>query len=120
MSIRKNGQVPYNLLVGRIIRWHREQLGLDQTQVATALGIYQPAYSRIEQGGTSITVAQLRMIGRALNIRPSVLLREVEDRVQQLGKQGVMVTDAKEVPEAALAIGAGILTALLIAAAASS
>lgn len=120
MSIRQAAQVPYTVLVGRIIRWHREQLGLDQTHVASALGIFQPAYSRIEQGGTSISVAQLRIIGRTLKIRPSQLLREVEDRVQQLHRQGVTVTDAKEVPKAALAVGLGILTAMLIAAAASS
>jgi transcriptional regulator with XRE-family HTH domain len=120
MSIRQTGQVPYNLLVGRIVRWHRERLGWDQSKIANALGIFQPAYSRIEQGGTSITVAQLRIIARTLRIRPSQLLREVEDWVQQLKGQGVTVTDAKEVPKAALAVGAGILTALLIAAAASS
>ena len=120
MSIRQPGQVPYNALVGRIIRWHREQKGLDQTQVATALGIFQPAYSRIEQGGTSITVAQLRIIARTLKIRPSELLRQVEDWAQQLKGQGVTVTDTKEVPKAALAVGAGILTALLLAAASSS
>jgi transcriptional regulator with XRE-family HTH domain len=120
MSIRQPGQIPYNLLVGRVIRWHRERLGWDQTKIANELGIFQPAYSRIELGGTSITVAQFRIIARALRMRPSDLLRQVEDWAQQLKGQGVTVIDAKEVPKAALAIGAGVLTALLIAAASSS
>src|SRR5579864_3856527 len=119
MSIRPQGQVPYTTVVGHIIRWHRERLGLHQIQLAQALGILQPAYSRIEQGGTSITVAQLWIIGRALKIAPSQLLREVEQQVQQLRRQGVIVTDAKEVPKAALAVGLGILAALLIAASGS-
>lgn len=115
MSIRPQGQVPYTTVVGQTIRWHRERLGLQQVQLAQALGVLQPAYSRIEQGGTSVTVAQLRVIGRTMKIAPSQLLHDVEQQVQQLRRQGVVVTDAKEVPKAALAIGLGILAAALIA-----
>ena len=120
MSSRPAPQVPYTALVGSIIRSHRERAGLQQIDIASALGIMQPAYSRIEQGGTSITVAQLRVIARKLEIAPSQLLDEADSWTEHLRRQGVAVTDAKEVPKAALALGLGMLAALLIAAASGS
>ena len=87
--------------------------------MATALGILQPAYSRIEKGDTSITVTQLRIVARTLNMRPSYILDETDRWTQRLRAQGVTISDEKEVPQAALLIGLGILAAALLAVAKS-
>jgi len=116
MSTRPAAKLTYTALLGRILQHHRQRLGLQQSDVADALGILQPAYSRIEKGDTSITVVQLRIVANKLGMAPAQILHEVEQWVQQLRTQGVTVTDEREVPRAALLIGLGILAAALLAA----
>jgi len=60
-------------------------------------------------------VTQLRIIARALNMRPSQILDDADRWTQTLRAQGVTVTDEKEVPQAALLVGLGILAAALLA-----
>ncbi len=107
-------QVPYTALLGRILQYYREQLGLQQIDVAGPLGIMQPAYSRIEKGDTSLTVTQLRIVARTLNMHPSRILDEADQWTHTLRAQGVTVTDEKEVPKAALLVGLGILAAAMV------
>jgi transcriptional regulator with XRE-family HTH domain len=116
MSTRPAAKLTYTALLGQILQHHRQRLGLQQADVAAALGILQPAYSRIEKGDTSITVAQLRIVARRLGMAPAQILHDTEQWVQHLRTQGVTVTDEKEVPQAALLIGLGILAAALLAA----
>ena len=116
MSSRPAAKLTYTALLGQILQHHRQRLGLQQVDVAAALGILQPAYSRIEKGDTSITVGQLRIVARKLGIAPAQIVHETERWVQQLRTQGVTVSDEKEVPQAALLIGLGILAAALLAA----
>lgn len=115
MSSRPAAKLTYTALLGQILQHHRQRLGLQQSDVAAVLGILQPAYSRIEKGDTSITVAQLRIVARKLRMAPAQIIHETEQWVQQLRTQGVTVTDDKEVPQAALLIGLGVLAAALIA-----
>ncbi len=116
MSSRPPGKLPYTVLLGQILQHHRQRVGLQQADVAAALGILQPAFSRIEKGDTSITVAQLRVVARRLGMKPGQILFDTEQYAQNLQRQGVTVTDEKEVPQAALLIGLGILAAALLAA----
>jgi transcriptional regulator with XRE-family HTH domain len=87
------------------LQHHREQSGRNQQQVAAALGVLQPAYSRIESGDTSISVMQLRIVARTLRIAPARILNEADQWTQQLRRQGVSVTDEKPASKAAVAIG---------------
>lgn len=112
MSSHPVAKIPYTALLGQILLRHRERLKLHQSDLANALNISQPAYSRIEQGGTSITVSQLRIIGRRLGIAPSYLLNEADQWTQKLQVQGAEVTDQKEVPQGALLVALGLLAAL--------
>lgn len=116
MSSRPAAKLTYTALLGQILQHHRQRLGLQQSDVAAALGILQPAYSRIEKGDTSITVAQLRIVARRLGMKPGQIIFDAEQWAQNLQRQGVTVTDEKEVPQAALLIGLGILAAALLAA----
>ncbi|MEI9996786.1 MAG: helix-turn-helix transcriptional regulator [Rhizomicrobium sp.] len=107
--------VPYPVLVGQIIQSHRDQLGLHQSQIATAIGLSRSAYSRIESGDTSMTLSQLRPVARSLGLAPSQLLAEADNYASQLEASGVSVPDVKAVNPAALLIGLGLLAALIAA-----
>lgn len=107
--------VPYTALLGRILQHHRDIRRLNQSDVASVLRISQSAYSRIEQGDTTISVAQLRLIARQLGLAPWQVLQEADSLAARLGKQGVEVSDEKEVSPAAVMIGLGILAALMMA-----
>jgi len=105
--------IPYTALVGQVLLRHRGRLGLDQNDLAKALNASQSAYSRIEQGDTTISISQLRVIARRLDIRPSAVLSEADRLAEQLRGQGVDVSDEKGVHPAAIMIGLGILAAIL-------
>lgn len=108
--------MPYPVLMGQVIQAHRRQRGLQQTNLAGAIGLSPSAYSRIESGDTSMTLSQLRATARALGVRPSTLCAEVEGYVQELERSGVSVPDVKAANPAALLIGLGLLAALFASA----
>ncbi len=105
--------IPYTALVGQVILRHRGRLGLHQSDLAAALTVSQSAYSRIEQGDTTISISQLRVVARRLGIRPGDILSEADDLAERLRSQGVEVSDEKGVNPAAVMIGLGILAAIL-------
>jgi transcriptional regulator with XRE-family HTH domain len=105
--------IPYTALVGQVLLGHRGRKGLQQNDIATALGVSQSAYSRIEQGDTTISISQLRVIARRLDIAPGDLLREADGLAGRLRIQGVVVSDEKGMQPAAVMIGLGILAAIL-------
>jgi transcriptional regulator with XRE-family HTH domain len=116
MSSRPPAQLTYAALIGQILQFHRQRKRLHQAEIAAALGVLQPAYSRIEKGDTSITVAQLRIVARRLGMHPARIVDEAEEWARQLRRQGVIVTDDRAVPKTALVVGLGILAAAMLAA----
>lgn len=107
--------VPYPVLVGQIIQARRNEMGLNQNQLANAIGLSRSAYSRIESGDTSMTLSQLRPVARSLGLAPSQLLAEADSYAHQLEASGVSIPDVKAVNPAALLIGLGLLAALFAA-----
>src|SRR3989304_6828751 len=107
--------IPYTPLVGQVLLGHRGRKSLHQNDLATALGVSQSAYSRIEQGDTTISISQLRVIARRLGIAPGDLLREADGLAERLRMQGVEVRHEKGMDPAAIMIGLGILAAILAA-----
>jgi len=119
MNIRASSPqpaIPYTALVGQVLLGHRGRKSLHQNDLATALGVSQSAYSRIEHGDTTISISQLRVIARRLGIAPGDLLREADGLAELLRMQGVEVGDEKGVHPAAVMIGLGILAAILASA----
>jgi transcriptional regulator with XRE-family HTH domain len=107
--------IPYTALVGQVLLRHRGRMELDQNDLAEALNASQSAYSRIEQGDTTISISQLRVIARRLRIRPGDILSEADGLAEQLRAQGVDVSDEKGINPAAVMIGLGILAAIIAA-----
>ena len=108
-------EIPYTALVGQVLLGHRGRKSLHQNDLAATLGISQSAYSRLEQGDTTISISQLRVIARRLGIAPGDLLLEADGLAERLRMQGVEVSDEKGGHPAAVMIGLGILAAILAA-----
>ena len=108
--------ITYGALVGQVLHNYRKQTGADQALIAQALGITQSAYSRIEKGHSAMSLTQLRTVAGQFGIMPSSILSEVDGYAEQLGFQGVEVSNEKEVSPGAILVALGILAAIFAAA----
>ena len=70
-------------LVGQIIQRKREQKKLSQEVISGLAGIGRTHLSAIERGERKPTLETFFKIAEALNIRPSVLLAEIEDELNK-------------------------------------
>jgi transcriptional regulator with XRE-family HTH domain len=66
-------------MVGRHIRWAREQAGLTQEQLADAAGLHRTYVSMLERDKRSPTLEVFFRISKALAIQPSKLLKRIEE-----------------------------------------
>lgn len=69
----------YAIIVGRILTKRRKSCGLRQEALATALGVTQSTWSRIENGTSALTISQLAIAARALNLPPSDLIAQADE-----------------------------------------
>jgi len=110
-------KIAYAALVGRVIEHYRLKAGVNQGQIAHALGITQSAYSRLEQGQSAMNVVQLNAVATQLRMTPAQLLQDAERYVAHLRAQGVEITNDKQGSSGAgLLIALGLLAALIAAA----
>lgn len=105
--------ITYSNLVGQVILLHRRRLKLDQSDVASALGVSQSAYSRLEGGDSSLSVGQLRIVAERLGVLPNELLRQTDELAERATLQGVTVTNEKKADQGPLLLALGILAAIL-------
>lgn len=106
--------VTYPVLVGKVLARQREIRGLKQGAIAEALGLSQSAYSRLESGESVLNLSQLRNISTQLHLQPAQVLSLADQYEAQLSLQGVAVIAEKPNNPAAVAIGLGLLAALLL------
>ena len=69
-------------LVGQVIQRKREQKKLSQEVVSGLAGIGRTHLSAIERGERKPTLETFFKIADALNIRPSVLMAEIETELE--------------------------------------
>lgn len=69
--------------LGLEIKRIRESLQKSQEALAFDAGIHRTYVSLIERGRKSPTLAVIAKLAKALNVRPSELLRRVEDQVDR-------------------------------------
>lgn len=60
--------------IGLLVRHFRKKAGLSGVKLAAAAGISQPFLSQLESGQTSVAIATLYRIARALRVHPGDLL----------------------------------------------
>lgn len=70
-------------LVGQVIQRKREQKKLSQEVISGLAGIGRTHLSAIERGERKPTLETFFKIAEALNIRPSVLLAEIEEELNK-------------------------------------
>ena len=70
-------------LVGQVIQRKREQKKLSQDVVSGLAGIGRTHLSAIERGERKPTLETFFKIAEALNIRPSVLMAEIETELEK-------------------------------------
>ncbi|MDP1734431.1 MAG: helix-turn-helix transcriptional regulator [Sulfuritalea sp.] len=107
------GVMPYGVLLGQVLKAHRDRLAIEQKDLAASIGTSQSAYSRMETGHTAVTVPQLRTLSRTLGTSAGRILAEVDQLAKSLETQGIDVPDQRETNAAAVLIGLGVLLALL-------
>lgn len=87
---------------------------MKQGDLATALGLSQSAYSRLEAGESVINLTQLRNVCAQLGVPASQVLSWADQYEMQLRQQNVDVIAEKPNNPAAIAIGLGLLAALFL------
>lgn len=108
--------VTYPALVGKILAQQREARSIKQGDLAATLGLSQSAYSRLESGDSVLNLSQLRNAARELGLQPGLVLQRADQYEARLQQQGVDVISEKPDNPAAIAIGLGLLAALLMSA----
>lgn len=68
-----------NAALGRTIGRLRQNLGLSQEELANRAGIHRTYVSQLERGIKSPTLAVLIKIAKALDTKPSKIVRVVEN-----------------------------------------
>lgn len=66
-------------ILGRVVAQARKKAGVSQEQLAFQCGLHRTYISQIERGLKSPTARTLFDLASALDVRPSELLRNVED-----------------------------------------
>ena len=70
-------------IVGQVLQRKREQKKLSQEVVSGLAGIGRAHLSAIERGERKPTLETFFKLAEALNIRPSVLLAEIEEELNK-------------------------------------
>jgi len=88
----------FQSVLGAVINSLRtnSERNITQTDIAEQLGINVSTWSRIERGESSLSIEQLVLVAAFLNLPLSGLFEFVEERIDELRKQGVKVAVSKE------------------------
>lgn len=81
----------YPALVGTVLAQLRARQGLQQGEVARAVGVGQSTWSRIENGTSALTIEQLGAASKVLRTSSDEVLRRAEEAAKLLRKRGVRV-----------------------------
>lgn len=73
-----------SIIVGRVIQQFREERGLSQEILSSFAQIGRTHLSAIERGVRKPTLETFYRIGEALNVKPSVVLEEIEREMERL------------------------------------
>lgn len=109
----------YAAVVGAVITQVRNETGVSQADLARAVGIGQPAWSRIEKGESALTIDQLARAAKKLGRTPGQILDLADNTAHTMEQQKLEVSYEK--PQRGsnaglLLLGGAALAALIFAA----
>jgi transcriptional regulator with XRE-family HTH domain len=107
----------YRAIVGRLLAARRSGLNLDQRTLATAVGLTQSTWSRIESGTSSLSLDQLKRACDVLRVLPGVMLEQADQVSSGIMRCGVEVLHDRcdEADRSARYLGGDRLTELMLA-----
>jgi len=85
----------YPSIVGKVLTDLRSQHGMQQKDMAVAVGLTQATWSRIENGQTNITLEHLRSAAKPLGIPPWRILAIADQTEVEAQFRGVSVVETK-------------------------
>lgn len=119
-TVSLSAETTYQAIVGSILVRIRKQMKVEQSAVAKAVGLNQSTWSRIERGESTLNVEQLFLAAAHMRIKPSIIISEAEQALEDLQHEEVVVSTAKSVDkrvgQGVALIGASALGALVSAA----
>ena len=68
----------YAQILGRVVRLHRQVLGIDLPTMGEAVGMSASGWSRVETGVTTMTVLQLRYAAKKLRVKPWTIVKQAD------------------------------------------
>ena len=71
------------VIVGKVIKQYREGKGIPQETLSGLAGIGRTHLSAIERGARRPTLDTFFRIAEALRVKPSSLLSEIEERIEE-------------------------------------
>ena len=96
MSTEKlDPETTYQSVIGQVIVTLRKEQSIEQATMASAVGVTQSTWSRIERGESSLTVDQLATASAKLRLSASAILKKAEDAIDELKLKGVIVASSK-------------------------
>ena len=106
----------YPAIVGAVLLNLRERHGLQQSEVAEALGLSPSTWSRVERGALAVSLEQLAAAAEYFETSPGQVLQEADSAVTRLRKQGVHVEPGRPpelIPKGLVFLGVAALIGLL-------
>ena len=87
----KNQKVTYSAVTGLVIANERKQKGLEQNDMADALGLSQASYSRLESGKATFSIDQVYLASRKIEVPMDELIAKTQKYCNELMNQGIEV-----------------------------
>lgn len=110
----------YDAVFGKTLVQLRKEKGWDQAQCARKMGFSRPTWSRIENGVSSLSVAQLQHVSEVFGIAPKLLLDKVDAACDLLKEHGIVVESTrpkrKSIATGWLLVSGAVLAGIVIAA----
>ena len=86
-------ETTYRAVIGGILARLRLDLAMSQEDVAKAVGVSVPTWSRIEKGENPLTTEQLRRAALKLGMTGSTVLKLEEDAVSEFASKGIDIRE---------------------------
>ena len=110
----------YAAIIGNVVKQLRDTQAMSQGDMAKKMGISQAAWSKLENGKSTLSTAQLAKVADFLNVPANQIMQYADQAAENFKEEGMTVTyDNKEAENidlmllGAAAIGAIIAIVLL-------
>ncbi len=87
-------------VLGAVLVKLRTDKGMTQGDLAAAVGVGPPTWSRIERGESGLSIEQLKDVAKALNETPWHLLQIADNGEKELAKRGIYIDESSTSPRA--------------------